>query len=163
MTLRKIISGGQTGVDRGALDAALAADFPCGGWCPSGRKAEDGPIPAKYPVEELFGAGYAQRTRRNVLDSDGTLILFFEELSGGTLKTVQYCEHLRKPVFKINLTKMPVDQAAAEVMGFIRREQIGCLNVAGPRGSRAPDAIQIVNEIVSLVLKNKNVLDPYFQ
>ncbi len=153
MTLSKIISGGQTGVHRGALDAALAADFPCGGWCPSGRKAEDGPITAKYPVEELFGADYEQRTRRNVLDSDGTLILFFEELSGGTLKTFQYCEHLRRPVLKINLTNTLVDQAATEVMDFIRREQIGCLNIAGPRGSRAPDAAQITTEIVSRVLR----------
>jgi hypothetical protein len=76
-TLEKIISGGQTGVDRGALDAALEASFPCGGWCPKGRKAEDGPIPARYPLKEMDGPAYRLRTERNVRDSDGTLILFF--------------------------------------------------------------------------------------
>lgn len=155
MLLKKIISGGQTGVDRGALDAALAVSFPCGGWCPAGRKAEDGPIPAKYPVEELFGAGYEQRTRRNVLDSDGTLILYFEELSGRTLKTFRYCEHLRKPVLKVNVAETTVDQAATQVADFVRREQIGCLNVAGPRESRAPEVSQIANEIISLVLYDR--------
>jgi hypothetical protein len=71
--LEKIVSGGQTGVDRGALDAALAANFPCGGWCPGNRRAEDGTIPARYPVSPLLGAGYRQRTRQNVIDSDGHL------------------------------------------------------------------------------------------
>ena len=73
--LERIISGGQTGVDRGALDAALAAAFPCGGWCPAGRKAEDGVIAARYPLQELTRTGYPDRTLRNVRDSDGTLIL----------------------------------------------------------------------------------------
>ena len=75
--LKKIVSGGQTGVDRGALDAALEASFPCGGWCPKGRKAEDGAIPARYPLTEMPGPTYRARTRRNVTDSDGTLNLFF--------------------------------------------------------------------------------------
>ena len=77
MTLRKIVSGGQTGVDRGALDAALDAGFDCGGWCPRGRLAEDGEIPARYRMAELAGAGYEKRTLKNVLDSDGTAILDF--------------------------------------------------------------------------------------
>ena len=70
--LTRIISGGQTGVDRGALDAALKASISCGGWGPKGRKAEDGPIPERYPLQELPGADYLHRTRRNVVDSDGT-------------------------------------------------------------------------------------------
>jgi hypothetical protein len=72
MALIKIISGGQTGVDRGALDAALAVKFPCGGWCPADRRAEDGSIPGRYPLTPLPGGGYRERTRQNVIDSDGT-------------------------------------------------------------------------------------------
>jgi len=73
--LLKVISGGQTGVDRGTLDAALAFEVECGGWCPAGRLAEDGTIPKRYPVMELANAGYAERTARNVADADGSLII----------------------------------------------------------------------------------------
>jgi len=87
MTLTKIVSSGQTGVDRGALDAALAAGFACGGWCPGDRRAEDGVIPQKYPMTVLPGGSYRQRTLQNVIDSDGTAILVYGSLSGGTLLT----------------------------------------------------------------------------
>jgi len=83
ITLARIVSGGQTGVGRGALDAALAATFPCGGWCPEGRMAEDGAISPHCLLTELPGAEYKQRTKRNVMDSDGTLVIYFGELSGG--------------------------------------------------------------------------------
>ncbi|MDH3584808.1 MAG: putative molybdenum carrier protein, partial [Phycisphaerae bacterium] len=73
----KIVSGGQTGADRAALDAALACGQPCGGWCPQDRAAEDGPIDPRYPLKELPGGGYRQRTHRNVIDSDGTVVLSF--------------------------------------------------------------------------------------
>src|SRR5210317_1948565 len=80
----RIVSGGQTGVDRGALDAALTLGRVCGGWCPEGRLADDGPIPARYPLQELPGGGYRARTRRNVRDSDATLIVTFGAPTGGT-------------------------------------------------------------------------------
>src|SRR5579862_7217711 len=83
--LRKIVTGGQTGVDRGALDAALASQFPCGGWCPADRSAEDGVIPATYPLTPLPGGGLRERTRQNVIDSDGTLIVCDGTLTGGEL------------------------------------------------------------------------------
>ena len=91
--IEKIISGGQTGVDRGALDGALSLNFPCGGWCPEGRLAEDGMIDERYPVQVLAGAGYRQRTKLNVLDSDGTLLIFFDYLvvGGGTEQTLMFC------------------------------------------------------------------------
>jgi hypothetical protein len=97
MALDKIASGGQTGVDRGALDAALAVGFACGGWCPKERNAEDGPIPGSYPMTLPIGSGYRQRMVKNVVDSDGTAILFNQTLSGGTLYTHDVCRRERKP------------------------------------------------------------------
>ena len=97
-----ILSGGQTGVDRGALDAALEVGVECGGWCPDGRTAEDGRIPDRYPLVELEGAGYAERTRRNVEDSDGTLILCVGAPVGGTALTLELCGVLSKPVCLID-------------------------------------------------------------
>ncbi len=79
----KIISGGQTGVDRAGIE--------CGGWCPEGREAEDGAIPDKYPLIVLPGAGYRQRTKQNVLDSDGTIIIYFDSPIGGTELTISFC------------------------------------------------------------------------
>src|SRR3954454_8651242 len=87
----KIVSGGQTGVDRAALDVALALGIPCGGWCPKGRKAEDGPIEDRYPLSETPSSDYRQRTLWNIRDSDATLILTWGEPTGGTLLTVKEC------------------------------------------------------------------------
>src|SRR5436309_14721003 len=104
--LLKVISGGQTGVDRGALDAALALQVECGGWCPAGRLAEDGTIPKRYPVVELPNARYAERTARNVADSDGTLIISNGEPIGGTRETIQRCVGLDKPHLIIDPAKV---------------------------------------------------------
>src|SRR5262245_35299583 len=133
MPLRKIVSGGQTGVDRGALDAALAARFPCGGWCPEGRLAEDGAIAECYPVVVLAKAGYEERTLRNVIDSDGTVILHSGLLEGGTRLTAEHCARHGKPLATVDASTCPPDQAAAQVAAFIERERITVLNIAGPR------------------------------
>lgn len=129
----KIVSGGQTGVDRGALDAALAAGFPCGGWCPADRAAEDGPIPARYPLTPLARGGYRERTRQNVLDSDGTAILFHGVLGGGTLLTLILCKWEGRPHVVIDASKTSESAAAADIARFVDEHDIHALNVAGPR------------------------------
>src|SRR5436309_8745409 len=107
----KIISGGQTGVDRGALDAALAFEVECGGWCPAGRLAEDGTIPKRYPVMELANAGYAERTARNVANSDGTLVISKGEPIGGSRETIDRCVEMQKPYPIIDCESMRGEQA----------------------------------------------------
>jgi hypothetical protein len=133
MALIKIVSGGQTGVDRGALDAALAAKFPCGGWCPADRRAEDGSIPERYPLTPLPGGGYRERTRQNVIDTDGTAIVFCESLTGGTRLTRNLCAHARKPFIVLDAKQNTESTAAAAIVRFADENQIGVLNIAGPR------------------------------
>src|SRR5688572_18020100 len=128
----RIISGGQTGVDRAALDAAMAAGIAAGGWCPKGRLAEDGPLPDHYPLDETPSRRYRQRTQWNVRDSDGTLVLYWGELHGGTLATVKLADRYRRPLRIVNLLA-PVN--VAEVAQWITNNHIKTLNVAGPRES----------------------------
>jgi hypothetical protein len=118
--LLKIISGGQTGVDRGALDAALGFEVECGGRCPAGRLAEDGRIPEHYPVVELANAGYAERTARNVADSDGTLVISKGEPIGGTRETVDRCIEMGKPYFVIDCASMSVQETIDAATEFVR-------------------------------------------
>jgi hypothetical protein len=136
MALAKIVSGGQTGVDRGALDAALEVGFPCGGWAPEGRTAEDGPIHERYPLRELPGAGYEERTLQNVLNSDGTAILYSGTLEGGTRQTMVHCVEHGKPFELIDATHTAPREAALKLAAFIERNRISVLNVAGPRASK---------------------------
>jgi len=138
MTLTKIVSGGQTGVDRGALDAALATGFSCGGWCPADRRAEDELIPERYPLTPLPGGGYKERTRQNVIDSDGTAILFYGHLSGGTKLTRDLCVREKKPFVVLDAKLITESQAAAAVARFVEENDLQELNVAGPRLSGWP-------------------------
>src|SRR3954447_15936349 len=101
--LTRIISGGQTGVDRAALDVALEYGLDCGGWCPLGRRAEDGPIPERYPLEETPWDGYPQRTEGNVRDSDGPLILTRGEPDRGTALTAEIARRKNKPCLVVDL------------------------------------------------------------
>src|SRR2546423_4007025 len=118
--LLKVISGGQTGVDRGTLDAALALQVECGGWCPKGRLAEDGTIPKRYPVMELANAGYAERTARNVADSDGTLVISNGVPLGGTRETVDLCIEMEKPHLIIDCAKRSVEEMIEAATEFVR-------------------------------------------
>ena len=154
MRLKKIISGGQTGVDRGALDAALDAGFSCGGWAPEGRIAEDGPIAARYPLRELPRSGYEKRTLQNVLDSDGTAILYFGELEGGTRLTMEYCVEHGKPCELLNAERLSPAEAARELLGFVAGNGIVQLNVAGPRASKWTGAHDYAQSTIGHLLRD---------
>ena len=130
-----IVSGGQTGVDRAALDAARARRLPVGGWCPQGRRAEDGVIAARYPLTETPLPAYAQRTVWNVRDSDGTLVLLFDKPSPGTNLTIETVAAQGKALLLVDLITSP---EAAAVTAWIAENGIRVLNVAGPRESEAP-------------------------
>ena len=151
----KIVSGGQTGVDRAALDAALEFNIECGGWCPKGRKSEDGTIPEHYPLIELPGADYLKRTRQNVIDSDGTVIIYFGTLSGGTEKTVKVCMTQKKPYLLIDATELSPQRTAERINKFIDNDSIGILNVAGPRGSGEPLAYAYTLKSLQCFLKEQ--------
>lgn len=133
-------TGGQTGVDRGALDALLKTDFSVGGWCPKGRRAEDGIIPDRYPLRELDSGAYADRTLANVRDSDATLIIHFGPLEGGTKLTQQFCQKEKKPCLLVDGSNTAPTRAAKALMQFLDSHKIEELNIAGPRASEEPNA-----------------------
>ncbi len=133
--LDRIVSGGQTGVDRGALDAAMVLGIDHGGWCPRGRLSEDGPIAARYQLQETSSAKYWVRTRRNVVDSSGTLILCRGVLQGGTKLTHQLAQRFRKPCLIVDLSQ---GEDLESVRRWIEHHDIRVLNVAGPRESTSP-------------------------
>jgi hypothetical protein len=157
----KIISGGQTGVDRAALDVALKHGIECGGWCPAGRLDELGKIPEHYPVKELKLSDkearsperpggletaslwkrhdpFAARTFQNVKDSGGTVIFYFGDLRGGTEYTVKCCIEQKRAYRLIDATNLSVQDAASLIGDFVRKNKIDILNVAGPRQSQWP-------------------------
>lgn len=133
--IEKIVSGGQTGVDRAALDVAIQLGIPVGGWCPRGRRAEDGRIPDVYPLRETTASNYSDRTERNVRESDGTLIVSGGPLTGGTGLTRSLARRLGKPVFVIDLRDDPAPDVSDE---WLAEHSIRTLNVAGPRESQQP-------------------------
>jgi hypothetical protein len=147
--IEKIISGGQTGVDRAALDVALQLGIRCGGWCPKGRRAEDGRIADLYPLQEASSAEYPVRTRLNVEDSDGTLILFWGSPAGGTALTIKLARRLKKPYLLIDLSQ---GGDPRRVLDWLRDNHIEILNVAGPREGEAPGIHQKASSFLREVL-----------
>jgi hypothetical protein len=143
----RIVSGGQTGVDRAALDFAIAHRLEHGGWCPRGRLAEDGVIPAVYDLRETESADSAARTDRNVLDSDATLIITRDrDLFGGTLLTRECAVRHSRPFLVISETA-DLGRSVAALRAFLERHHVEVLNVAGPRESEAPGLSRFVQKL----------------
>ena len=149
----KIISGGQTGVDRAALDVALRHGLECGGWCPAGRLDEFGKIPSHYPIRELQGGGFTERTLQNVKDSDGTVIVYCDHLGGGTAQTVDCCHEQTRPHELIEASKISAEDAAQLIGDFVRKNKIVILNVAGPRESEWPEGYDYTFRVLNTFLK----------
>jgi len=152
--VKKVISGGQTGVDRAALDLALELQIPSGGWCPRGRLSEDGTIPDCYPLKETATDRYPERTRLNVRDSDGTLVLTWGEPTGGTAYTIESALNLEKPVWIVDLK---TDSEIQPVIDWLDRNIIFVLNVAGPRESGAPGIYEKAKDFLGRILTHKNL------
>lgn len=131
----RLVSGGQTGVDRAALDLALELGLGVGGWCPKGRRAADGEIPARYPLRETPSRRYSQRTAWNVRDSDATLILTRGEPAGGSALTARLAGRMGRPLLVVDLSQSP-DPAAAR--RWVEAHRVRVLNVAGPRDAACP-------------------------
>ena len=148
----KLISGGQTGVDRAALEVALKHGIECGGWCPAGRLDEFGRIPDQYPVQELAVGGFAERTLQNVKDSDGTLIIYPGKLGGGTEQTIRFCIELQRPHELIDASKFSAQDAAKLIADFVGKHKIDNLNVAGPRQSEWSEGYEYAYRALDIFL-----------
>ena len=144
-------------MDRAALDVALKQGIDCGGWCPQGRLDEFGPTPDRYPVQELPNGTFADRTRENVKDCDGTVILYPGELRGGSAFTRQSCEELGRPCCLIDAAVLSREEAAARIREFITTNEIRILNVAGPRESEWPAGYAYATGAIEAALRTRKV------
>ena len=152
--LKKIVSGGQTGADRAALDVAMECDLQIGGWIPKGRLAEDGPISHRYlGLLETDSADPSIRTSLNVRDSDATLIVSHSALQGGSLLTLQEAQQQGRPVVHIDLATTPQAVAATQLCEWLRRVDPSTLNVAGPRASQDGAIYLAVKELLRVVMQ----------
>jgi hypothetical protein len=150
--IERIVSGGQAGVDRAALDFAIAHNIPHGGWCPHGRWAEDGPIPELYQLKETPDSDPAQRTEWNVRDSDATVVLsIWPELSGGSKQTVEFALRQGKPCIHL-CRRREGEKAAAKLAAFLKEHDVKTLNVAGPRQSEETEAGSLTRQVLEAVL-----------
>ncbi len=149
-----IVSGGQTGADRAALDFAIHMGIEHDGWCPRGRRAEDGPLDEQYLLRETTSAKYDQRTRWNVRDSDATLVITTQaEVTGGSALTLAVAEREGKPCLHIAQQTTPsVIEAGERIADFIRAHQVERLNVAGPRASQEPEIGSYVSAVLTAAL-----------
>lgn len=160
--IAKIISGGQTGADRGGLDAAIEQGVPHGGWCPKGRRAEDGEIPSKYRLVETRSKNYVRRTEQNVIDSHATVVFAYGKPTGGSKKTLELASEHQRPCLSLDLNESDDEKLARQILGWmsgggIQMPEMGMppnpvLNVAGSRESKAPGIQERVKRVMMLVL-----------
>jgi hypothetical protein len=159
--IKRIVSGGQTGADRAALDVAIKLGIAHGGWIPRGRLTENGELPPEYHLKETSSSQYPERTEKNVVDSEGTLILSHGPLTGGTLYTREMAIKHRRPWLFIDLDRTAAFQAATAINKWILQKRIEILNVAGPRASEDPamyqDALNILESVYYLGLVETNM------
>jgi Circularly permutated YpsA SLOG family len=151
----KIISGGQTGVDRAALDVALKHGIECGGWCPTGRVDEFGRIPDRYALQELQTGGFTERTLQNVKESDGTIVIYRGKPGGGTEQTVRFCVELKRPHQVIDAVQLSPEDGANFIADFVRNNNIAILNVAGPRQSEWPEGYAYASRALESFLTDR--------
>ncbi len=151
----KIISGGQTGADRAALDFAIANGMPYGGWLPKGRKTEDGTLDPKYNLMEMPTADYPKRTERNVLDADGTVIVSHGLLTGGSALTREFAKKHKKHWLHVDLKELTTKEAADQLYNWLTNHQIKVLNVAGPRARKDPAIYEATMRILEATLLNR--------
>ena len=145
----KIISGGQTGADQAALDAAIALKISYGGWLPKGRKTENGPLAQRYALRELSSARYRDRTEKNILTADGTLIFSFGPLTGGSALTEALAIRHDRPFLHIDFELVDRLQAAVLVETWLQAMQVATVNVAGPRASSEPRIYEAVYALLT--------------
>jgi len=154
MRLARIISGGQTGVDLAALDAALAAGFPCGGWVPRGRCNEDGPLDPRYPVKETDSRKLARRTEMNVRDSDATLILSRGALSGGSALTEKLAQRHAKPCLHVDLGALSPEEAIERTRSWLAGIDGTVLNIAGPLCSSDAEVYALARRVIEALISS---------
>ncbi|MFQ5415633.1 MAG: putative molybdenum carrier protein [Myxococcota bacterium] len=158
--VEKLVSGGQSGADRAALDVALELGLDCGGWVPRGRLAEDGAIPERYPnLVETESRDPAVRTERNVRDSDATVIVSLGALHGGSALTRDVAARLPRRLLHIDLACASIDAAAARVRSWLADVRPRTLNVAGPRASEDPRIFEDVRQILCLALATQAIAE----
>jgi hypothetical protein len=152
--IKRIISGGQTGADRAALDFAIMLGLPHGGWIPKGRKSESGELPDKYRLKEMPTSSYSKRTEQNVLDSDGTLIVSHGRLIGGSALTKELTQRHGRACIHIDFNAHDLLDAAKTVQSWVAKNGIETLNVAGPRASEDPDIYRRTMDILKAVFSD---------
>ena len=152
MTIKKIISGGQTGADQAGLDAALKSDIPHGGAIPRGRLTENGRLDEKYTLQEMSSTSYPERTEKNVVDSDGTVIFSHGELSVGSLLTLEKAREHKRPVLHLDMANVTIEGAVELLKAFVEEHGVEILNVAGAKASKDPEIYDATFAVVERTL-----------
>jgi hypothetical protein len=150
--IEKIISGGQTGADRAALDFAISQKISYGGWLPRGRTTEDGPLPLKYNLQEMPTRDYSKRTEQNVFDADGTVIVTNGLLTMGAAMTKEFAIKHQKPWIHLDMKELSLQEAAGRMIAWLKENKIKVLNVAGPRAGKDPTIYDTTLQLLNITL-----------